>query len=351
MKTRLLKHSLLLLLFVGLVSSCSSDGSSDGGGDTPNNPNPVQSISIDASALEVLQGGAVVFSVTDNNNNNITSSATIYVAGTSIPVWSYTFAQAGTFDVYAEYDGLTSPTISIQSIAPTHTTKVMVEDYTGTWCGYCPRLAHALEQTVAQNSNVIPVALHDDNDMPFPNVSVLENTFGVDGFPSGRINRTTSWDESTSQPIGYLSEMKPLGLAINSSLSGSTISADVKVHFDVAVDDDLKLVVYLLENGLYYPQVNYYNNDSGSPFYQQGDPIPDFEHNHAARIAFTDALGDAIPAADNATDHVYTANFSTSVPPNVQSSSNLELVAFVVGSDNTVINVQQANLGVNQDFD
>lgn len=354
MKTQLLKKSLILLFLVGLVSACSSD-SSDGGGDdnnnTNNNTNQVTSITIEATATEVLQGSSVVFTVRDNNNNNITSQSTIYVAGTTIPVWSYAFNQAGSFEVYAEYNTLTSSSLTVNAIAPTHTTKVMVEDYTGTWCGYCPRLAHALEQTVALNANVIPVALHDDEHMPFPGVATLENTFGITGFPSGRINRTISWNESTSQPIDYLSEIQPLGLAINSSLSGNTISAEIKVHFDISVDDDLKLVVYLMENGLVYPQVNYYNEDSSSPFYQQGDPITDFVHNHTARIALTDSLGDAIPATENATNNTYTVNFSQSVPTTVQNSNNLELVAFVVGSNRTVINVQQANLGVNQDFD
>ena len=39
---------------------------------------------------------------------------------------------------------LTSNTLVFTAVESTHTTKVMIEDYTGTWCQYCPRLAYAV---------------------------------------------------------------------------------------------------------------------------------------------------------------------------------------------------------------
>ena len=64
-----------------------------------------------------------------------------------------TFSSAGVYNAYATYalpDGstLTSNTVELNAVASTHTTKVMIEDYTGTWCGYCPRVASALEDAV-----------------------------------------------------------------------------------------------------------------------------------------------------------------------------------------------------------
>ncbi len=363
MKTSKIFKSLILLVFVGLAISCgSSDGDGDGttggttgggttGGGTTGGGVTVTSIEIITNSNELLQGDSASFLVKNNLNLNVSSSATIYVGGTVISGSSYTFTGAGMHDVYAVVDNLTSPTITVNSIEATHTTKVMVEDYTGTWCQYCPRLASALEETVNLNSNVIPVALHNDADMPFPGVGSLESEFDIAGYPSGRINRTIEWNESASQPIGMLDINKPLGLAINSSLSGNTISAEVKVHYDFGDDEENKLVVYLLENGLIYPQVNFYNTDSSSPWYQMGNPIVNFVHDHAARITFTNNLGDAIPSSESNTGSTYITNFSVAVPASVQNTNNLELVAFVVGTDNTVINVQQADLGVNQDFD
>ncbi|WP_047551128.1 Omp28-related outer membrane protein [Psychroserpens sp. Hel_I_66] len=266
------------------------------------------------------------------------------------------FDNPGTYNVVATYtleNGtvLTSNTVQLKAVESTHSTKVMIEDYTGTWCQYCPRLAYAVEQAVQANSNIIPVAIHDDNEMLFPFATQMESAFGVTGFPSGRLNRTINWNESTSQPVSLLSNRQNMGLAINSSIQGGTITAEVKVHYDLKVNSQNRLVVYLLENGLVYPQVNFYNTDPSSPFYQQGNPIPDFVHDHTARTVFTGIFGDDIPAAQSVTGNTYTANYNVSVPSSVQNTANLELVAFVVGPDNKVLNVQKADLGENKDFD
>jgi len=81
------------------------------------------------------------------------------------------------------------------------------------------------------------------------------------------------------------------------------------------------------------------------------NPIVGFVHDHTARTVFTDVFGDSIPVADTDTGSTHIANYSLAVPGSVQNTDNLELVAFVVGPDDTVLNVQKAALGVNQDFD
>ncbi|MEM5564028.1 Omp28-related outer membrane protein [Psychroserpens sp. AS72] len=293
--------------------------------------------------------------VVTNLGNEVTVNSTL-TADTGVVTNPVTFANPGTYNVVATYeleDGstLTSNTIELKAVESTHTTKVMVEDYTGTWCQYCPRLAYALEQAVASNSNIIPVALHDDNDMPFPNITSLLNTFNITGFPSGRVNRTINWNESTAQPAALLNNRQNMGLAISSSISGNTITAEVKVHYDLKITSENRIVVYLLEDGLVYPQINFYNGDPSSPYYQQGNPIQDFVHDNTARTTFTDVYGDPIPFADAATGSTFVANYSVTVPASVQNTANLELVAFVVGTDNKVLNVQKADLGEVKDFD
>lgn len=311
-------------------------------------------LSTDAEAFW-YDSGSAEFTVIDDLGNNVSGLVT-YNAESGALDNPATFASAGTYNVTATFtlqdnSTITSNTVVIQAVESTHTTKVMIEDYTGTWCQYCPRLAYALDQAVAANNNIIPVAIHDDNDMPFPNVNELLNTFGITGFPSGRVNRTINWNESTNQPVSLLSNRQNMGLAINSSISGNTISAEVKVHYDLEPNSANRLVVYLLENGLVYPQVNFYNGDPSSPFFQQGNPIMDYVHNHTARTTFTNMFGDNIPAAEATTGNTYTVNYNLTVPGSVQNTANLELVAFTVGPDNKVLNVQKASLGENKDFD
>ncbi|AUC83373.1 Omp28-related outer membrane protein [Lacinutrix sp. Bg11-31] len=299
--------------------------------------------------------GSATFTVMDDLGNNVTGVVT-YAAESGALTNPATFTSAGEYNAVATFtlpdnSTITSNTVKLIAAESTHTTKVMVEDYTGTWCGYCPRLATALDDTVAQNANVIPVAIHDDNEMLFPYANQMESTFGVNGFPTGKVNRTITWNESTSQPISYLSNRQNMGLAINSSINGNTITAEVKVHYDLKVGSANRIVIYLLENGLVYNQVNYYNGDSSSPWYQAGNPIVGFVHNHTAREVFTDVFGDVIPAADTDTGSTFTGNYTLTVPGSVQNTNKLELVAFVVGPDNKVLNVQKADLGENKDFD
>lgn len=293
--------------------------------------------------------------VVTNLGNEVTVNSTL-TAETGTVTNPVTFANPGTYNVVATYtleDGstLTSNTVVLNAVESTHTTKVMIEDYTGTWCQYCPRLAYAVEQAVEASENIIPVAIHDDNEMLFPYANEMESTFGVTGFPQGRVNRTIVWNESTAQPVNLLDNRQKMGLAINSSISGNTITAQVRVHYDLKITSENRIVVYLLEDGLVYPQVNFYNGDPSSPYYQLGNPIQNFVHDNTARITFTDIYGDVIPFADAGTGSTFTANYSVTVPASVQNTANLELVAFVVGTDNKVLNVQKADLGENKDFD
>ncbi len=293
---------------------------------------------------------SALFTITDDLGTNITAVAAISVEGTAIASNAHTFDAAGSYNVVATYLGLTSNTVTVQAVNSTHTTKVMVEDYTGTWCGYCPRLAYKIDQLAMNNANVIPVAVHDDTPFGFESVSTLSSAFGITGFPTGKINRTLTWNESDSQVLSQLNDFKACGLALETSMSGSSLSVSVDVHYDIDADSDHKLVVYILEDDLLYDQVNYMNGDPSSPWYGMGDPIVNFEHDNVARTTLTAVLGDAIPASEAVLGNTYSADFTYSIP-SAYDTNNLEVVAFVVDASKTVVNVQMVKAGDDQPFD
>lgn len=353
MKTKQIFRLIALFISASVVISCSKDsdnGDGDGDGTTALTSLTVTS---DVSAITLGNNEAFTFTVTGNDNVDYTSTSTIFVDDVAISGSSYTPTTDGALSVRAERSNLTSSAISLTVNAEqvntfAYTQKVLVEDYTGTWCGFCPRLAYNLEQAEMQDDRVIGVGLHDDDDMLFPGVTTLESEYNVSGFPSGRINRNINWNESIAQVMNYVGENADLGLAINSSLNASTINLTVKVGHNVNLSGT-KLVVYLNEDGLVYPQANYMNNDPNSPWYQAGNPIADFVHDNTARIAFTNVLGDAIPDAQGVGE--YTRDFTLTVPASVQDTNNLEIVAFVLGSDGRAINAQHANLGEDKAYD
>ncbi len=317
----------------------------------------VEGISVSLSAQSVKVNGTVEFTASDNYNTDVTSESVFYVDGVAITGNTFSTDEFGPHGVYAKYNSvngeLQSPPVNLNVYR--FTKKVLVEDYTGSWCGYCPRLAYSLDQAEQEDEAVIGVGIHREYNgdpgypMHFDEVFDMLNQYGITGFPSGRINRNTVWNESVSQILSYLGSNPGLGLAINSTLAGNDIDVEIKIGYDVPASNN-KIVVYLMEDGLIYPQVNYYNNDPNSTWYQTGDPIQNFVHNNVLRKAFTNIFGDAIP--DAAVGDEYINYFNLTVPASVQNTSNLEIVAFVLNTTTgSVVNVQHAPLGVQQDFD
>ena len=86
--------------------------------------------------------------------------------------------------------------------------KVLVEEYTGIHCGYCPQ-AHKIvaEMIKAQGDNVYAVAIHagnyavpgsDEPDFRISEGVELNNHFDISGYPAGMVNRQRFMEEYPS---------------------------------------------------------------------------------------------------------------------------------------------------------
>lgn len=232
--------------------------------------------------------------------------------------------------------------------------RVLIEDFTGTWCGWCPRVAYAIDQELLATTKVVPVAIHQKSGstdpFDFPGATPLMQQIQLTGYPTAMLNRTILWsapeNNNLSQPKNLISNNVGLGLAMNSSVSGGTINLDVKVKF-ASNYTNLKLVVYILEDKLYANQTNYTSYLYGSG---NVNPLVNFEEDHVLRACLTNILGDAITDT-TVSGQTITKNFSIPVPVNVTNTTNMNFVAFVIGSDNKVINVRLSNPGENQTFE
>jgi thiol-disulfide isomerase/thioredoxin len=309
------------------------------------------------SRTKILRNQTIEFTLTDAEGNDNTDSATFYVNGMAIIGNSYANSVTGQYEVYAEYElagsTQTTETKTFSVFIPKR--KVVIEDYTGTWCGYCPSVAAAIVESHDMTDDISVVAIHETaNSNPdpyhFPQVQLLQDEFGVDGLPAARLNRTTTWNSpyETSVVTGMAGENTDLAISINSNLTGNNLSVDVNVIFENGSMTGDRLVVYLLENGLIYEQTNYYNEDPTSPFYQLGNPIPDFEHNEVLRLSLTDIFGEDIPETPAFSD--YTKNLNVTIPSEY-NANNLELVVMVVSDDNTARNSQFADVNENKEYE
>ena len=255
--------------------------------------------------------------------------------------------------------GISTPPVSF-------TKKVLLEYHTATFCGACVDAEVKRDQVMATYSGkVIPVAVHQSDAMQIPLFMTIDATFGSN--PAfGMINRTpslnnvllnrTQWLANTSSSLSAASKC---GLAIKSTVAGTTASVEVQAAFRQNLTGGHNLTVYLVENnvtgtGSGYDQVNNYNGDASSPYYNLGNPIIGYKHQYVVRKVLTANMGDVIESSKLVTDGLLKKTFTADITG--MSTANLYIVAFVnkTGTSSTtheVINVQQSKIGTLKNWD
>lgn len=345
------KSLLFIFVLAGFLSACKKT--------TTTTPDPkTTSVILSADKTGFFSGGQdkITFSAKLPTNESVTESSDFYVDGVKIAGNTFSSNVAGEYSAYAIYDEVKSGTITFGVVdkvesPSSYTRKVLVEDYTGAWCGWCPRVAYKLEEAVKASANIIPVGVHYGDGMTYTFANQMMTKYDITGFPTAMLNRESKWNETQSALNVLLSDVARIGLGISSSKSGETLSVNVKVGFTMSTNTPLKLVVYLTEDGILEDQENYLNTTPGGAWYQAGSPIVDFEHNHVLRTALTDVFGDAIPPYVVLARNTYSTDFSIDISN--YDINKLNLVAFVLSDlgGTHVYNTQIAKAGTTVDFD
>ena len=343
----------ILIIAFGTLVSCSRSEEN-----VPLYP-PTALIVVDELVREAsLINQEIPFKIINEAGVDVSLEATFYVDGIAINGNIFSSGTVGEFQVYGVYTEngviITTNTEIFKVIIPKR--KVVIEDYTGTWCGFCPIITAAIEEVHAVTEDIAVIAVHktgsgDPDLLNFPQVDELRDVFGVTGYPTGKINRTTNWlsPYEAEDVLVMAGADTNLAIAIISQLSeDNELIVEVEVVYkDGSLSGD-KLVVYLLESGVVQDQVNYYNNDQTSIYYQLGNPILDFVHNDGLRNSLTNLTGDEISGVEAL--KTFTRTFSLSVPENY-NNDNLSIVAMVVSADNSARNAQFAEVGENKPFE
>ena len=228
--------------------------------------------------------------------------------------------------------------------------KVLIEDFTGTWCGYCPPVKLAIEQARELfPENISVVATHQNDQFALPQEQQLTSALGPFGLPESRVNRSIEWVEPYDLNFleDYINTQNSLAISIDSYIENNSLNVSIRFVSSDAMNNH-KLVVYMTENGLIADQANYLNYDDNSYFYGMGNPIEDYIHNDVLVHSFTNILGDNFDDTQPFDDITKTFSFDISNSEIQIDSSNV--IAFVVSSDNTTINSQSAAVTEFQDF-
>jgi hypothetical protein len=250
------------------------------------------------------------------------------------------------------------------------TKKVLLEEFTGAWCGWCVDGHLRVEQMMAATPNrIIPVMVHSGDGMePAEYRGYYQGTFSVSGFPTGMVNRVAGTDGKPVQSrsvwqnmaTSEMAKTAKCGLTIDAkNVSGDAVTVKVSVGYADDVTVPQNLVIALLEDkvtgtGAAFDQKNFYSNNSqyqSHPFYSKPATIVGYEHKFVlrkfAKVPFT---GEVIPADKTKKGAVYSSE-EAMVTMDGLKKENCYIAAWVHTPGGVVENAQIVKVGELKSFD
>lgn len=230
--------------------------------------------------------------------------------------------------------------------------KVILEEYTGINCGYCPdghRMADSLHKLFPNKFWQINIhaggyaAAYTTDEG-----KILNNSFRVSGYPTGTLSReliqtgTNQYAYAISRPgWGPVAEQLFVQKAYANIAAKTTIkkssrelTCKVQVYFtdSPTVEKGKNFInIALLQDNIYGAQAN------GQKYYPEmyNKDLGKYKHNHMLRAFITGVSGDAI--ANNKKGELYTKTFTYTIPESISNEAvvidNLNVIVFISQSD------------------
>lgn len=228
--------------------------------------------------------------------------------------------------------------------------RVLVEEYSGLWCGWCPRGYVAMEIVAEEYGNkAVPVCFHNGDDMAVTQVFPMD----VSGYPKGSINRIEQIDPyygtypekdfGISYDIENLSSQLAKGqIEVNAVLEGTTVKATATAKFiEDNPEADYEIGYILTCNGL-SDELWFQNNDySGQQGYENTrlaelpswpSRVPGLVYNDVAvDVEGMFGVPGSLPAKiEMSKEYTHSHSFNISENELVNNPSDLNVVAYIV---------------------
>lgn len=250
----------------------------------------------DFSVLKLTKGGVEItddFTLYDGDNQEV-----------ELPEMKFSTTKKGKYEFWASYGTDVTETITIKAEekkpdapdAPgddnpdklNFKRRVLIIQFTGTGCGYCPGMTQVLRQimsdTTAQqyNKNAVLVAAHryNEDDPAYLKGAALDQAMGVAGFPQVAVDMHTRtsyyvYSAVSSMVNSALTRVDArAGIAAVSEYDEATRTVSVTATVKAAETNYFRIGAWLIEDGIYGAQSNY------------GVAEGDFSiHDHCVRIA------------------------------------------------------------------
>ncbi|MEL6562427.1 MAG: Omp28-related outer membrane protein, partial [Bacteroidota bacterium] len=299
--------------------------------------------------------------VLDQANDDVTNFVEMTLNGEVISSTDFTSGTTGVYQLKATYEGVESNVVSVQ-VDPFTVRKVLIEEFTGEWCGWCPEAAHNLETLVEEHPYVLTVGIHNGDGLVFDNEDIIRDAFGINGFPGGLVGRVNLVNVGyNSNPIDpaianeynrqIYNETVMAGVGISSKYVGSDLEVDVSINFYENIQEEVRVTIYIIENEVMGgTQQNYFSNNAGFEnyyYYPKPAQLSNFVHQFVLRKAATDILGDVIPAESVVKGSTFNLETKTVDMSNYRSE-NSYVIAFIhypMSGSKKILNAQQVKAG------
>lgn len=280
-------------------------------------------------------------------------------------------------------DGRQSAHGTLTTIAERSKQRVVMEEYTGTWCGWCPRGTVGIEKLRADyGDEFIAISIHTKQNDPMEIMAYSDITSTIYSYPVARLNRDREGDPyagSASQVYGVkddydyersiLSEAAVETTATWANADSTRIKVDTDVTFQLnASEAPYALAYVLLADGLsgegsVWNQTNYFYYFTDSPDYAEGtqmgtdfayylgagtESIAGAVYNDVAIAGYgvTGGLANSISAplvAGDVQHHSYTISIASNGL--VQDKQKLRVVALLLNTESgKIVNAAECPL-------
>lgn len=227
--------------------------------------------------------------------------------------------------------------IGFISISNAQVKKVLLEQHTGAWCGWCVDGSYVMDQLFElYPETMIGVKVHNGDSMYIPEQTTIASGLGLTGYPGAAIDRR-KYGTAVFQDRGNWKNLVESGLALTPkvdvkvtyNLNTTTRQLVVKVYATMitTVSDPLRFNVYVVEDscsgkGTGWDQSNYLTNRAGyesNPYYKLPAKIVGYQHMKVVRAMLGGAWGTqgSFTQPANA-GQVYVQDFFYSVPANMK---------------------------------
>ncbi|MGX9985558.1 Omp28-related outer membrane protein [Soonwooa purpurea] len=236
--------------------------------------------------------------------------------------------------------------------------KVVLEEGTGTWCGWCPRGMVGLDKVNQDYPNdQISIAVHNGDPMV---LAAYNSGAAFAGFPGMNIDRELKNEDPGPAGINdFVISRKnlptPVKLSGDYTISGSELTANVSAQFYINNSStNFKMGVVVVEDGVKgtssnYGQVNYYAGGGNGPmggFESLPSPVPASQmiYDHVGRALLGGYAGQAGSVPTAITDGS-TANytFSYTIPAAYNADKMSAVLLLIDANDGSILNATKLN--------